>query len=125
MKLKILIAELSFQILLTVGSIIYLINDYIQKDQINEIFLAMFFVGLANLLGFVLRISISASKFHRYYFLGVITFFLLLYLLTQIKSEMNFTINYMQIGGLIFNMYYLIYGFITVKKLSNEMKTCD
>jgi hypothetical protein len=125
MKFKILTAELSFQILLTVGSIIYLIMDYIQKDQINEIFLSMFFVGIANLVGFVIRISMTASKFHLYYFLGVIIFFLFLYLLTQIKSEMNFTINYMQIGGVLFNIYYLIYGFINVKKISNEMKTAQ
>ncbi len=122
MKLKILMTELTFQILLTIGSMIYLINDYFQKDRINEFFIVLFFVGTANLLGFVLRISLVSSKFHRYYFFGVIVFFLAAYIITRFDPEASIVIYFLGIGGILFNVYYLIYGFFAVKKLSDEMK---
>lgn len=123
MKLKILIAELTFQMMLTLGSIIYLINDYFQKDQISEIFIALFFVGLANIVGFVLRISVVKSCFHPYYFFGVIIFFLMIYLMSKFDPAVNFVMYFMQAGGFLINIYYLIYGYLTVKKLSGEMKS--
>lgn len=115
MKLKILLIELIFQTLLSVGSILYITYDYLQTDQLTELFIALFFVGVANLLGFIIRISLIASKFHRYYFFGVISFFVILYALSKFDSEMNFILCYLGIGGVLFNIYYLSYGFYLIK----------
>lgn len=125
MKQKILITELALQILLSVGCLMYLIYDYVHKDMISEIFIALFFVGAANLAGFVIRVSIVASKFHRYYFFGVLAFFLFLYILVKFDVKMDYTLNYMVIGGVLFNIYYLYYGFLVIKKISNQVKLID
>ena len=122
MKLKILITELAFQTLLTVGSIFCVMYEYFQNDQLMAFFIALFFVGSGNLLGFLIRISVIASKFHRYYFFGVIVFFLLIFLLSTFDPNVEIIFNFLGIGGLLFNLYYLIYGFFIVKKLSDEIK---
>ena len=122
MKLNILKTEVIFQTLLTFVSLIYVIFDWIQKTEVAEIFIALFFIGVSNLLGFLLRISLVASKFHRYYFFGVILFFLILYGITSLTANphIEFAIYFMGIGGMFFNIYYLIYGFCLIKTMKEN-----
>lgn len=122
MKLKILITELAFQILLNIGSIFYVIYEYFKNDQLMAFFIALFFVGSGNLLGFLIRISMIANKFHRYYFFGVIVFFLLIFLLSKFDPNVEIIFNFLGMGGVLFNLYYLIYGYLTIRKLSDEIK---
>ncbi|MEG0760341.1 hypothetical protein [Chryseobacterium sp.] len=125
MKLNILKIEVIFQIILSLGSLFYILVDYSKHDQASDFFIALFFIGVANLLGFLIRISTVASKFHRYYFFGVLAFFLLLYTLVKVDVKMDYTLNYMVIGGVLFNIYYLYYGFLVIKKISNQVKLID
>jgi len=122
MKLKILITELAFQILLSIGSIFYVIYEYFKNDQLMAFFIALFFVGSGNLLGFLIRISVIANKFHRYYFFGVIVFFLLIFLLSKFDPNVEIIFNFLGMGGVLFNLYYLIYGYLTIRKLSDEIE---
>jgi len=122
MKLKILITELAFQILLSIGSIFYVIYEYFKNDQLMAFFFALFFVGSGNLLGFLIRISVIANKFHRYYFFGVIVFFLLIFLLSKFDPNVEIIFNFLGMGGVLFNLYYLIYGYLTIRKLSDEIE---
>lgn len=117
MKLKILKTEVIFQTILSLGSLIYLIIDYNKHDQASDFFIALFFIGVSNLLGFLIRISTVASKFHRYYFFGVIVFFLSLYFMASmyVNSNVDFVMYFMGTGGILFNIYYLIYGSIIIK----------
>ncbi|MCI3937122.1 hypothetical protein MQX03_07915 [Chryseobacterium aahli] len=122
MKLKILITELVFQILLSAGSIFCVIYEYFKNDQLMAFFIALFFVGCGNLFGFLIRISVIASKFHRYYFFGVIVFFFLIYLLSKFDPNVEIIFNFLGMGGVLFNLYYLIYGYFMIRKLSDEIK---
>lgn len=120
MKLNILKTEVAFQTLLSLGSFLYLVIDYDKQNQASDFFIALFFIGVANLLGFLIRISLVASKFHRYYFFGVILFFLLLFGLSLLTmdSKVEFVMNFMGIGGILFNIYYLAYGFSLIRNHS-------
>lgn len=122
MKLNILKTEVIFQTILSLGSLIYLIIDYNKHDQASDFFIALFFIGVSNLLGFLIRISTVASKFHRYYFFGVIVFFLSLYFTASmyVNSNVDFVMYFMGTGGILFNIYYLIYGFIIIKNYSTK-----
>lgn len=117
MKLNILKTEVALQTILTLGCLIYLIIDYNKQAQASDFFIALFFIGAANLLGFLIRASTVASKFHRYYFFGVILFFLSLYFIASIfvDSNIDFIMYFMGIGGVLFNIYYLIYRFYIIK----------
>ncbi|MFL9833799.1 hypothetical protein [Chryseobacterium terrae] len=121
MKLNILKGELIFQTLLSLGSFIYLLINYNASNQASDFFIALFFIGVSNLLGFLVRISTVSSKFHRYYFFGVILFFITLYLATSvtINSNVEFVMYFMGIGGILFNIYYLLYGFCIIKNYSD------
>lgn len=120
MKQKILITELIFQTLLTLGSILYIIYNYFQTDSFSEFFIALFFVGVANLLGFIIRITLITSKFQRYYFFGVILFFIALYVLCKFDFDTVFILYYLGIGGALFNIYYLLYGFYLIKNYPTD-----
>ncbi|PJJ67495.1 hypothetical protein [Chryseobacterium geocarposphaerae] len=122
MKLNILKAEVIFQTLLTFISLTYVIFDYVQKTEGTEFFIALFFIGVSNLLGFLLRISLVGSQFHRYYFFGVILFFLILYSITSltVDSHIEFAIYFMGVGGMLFNVYYLVYGFCLIKTMKQN-----
>lgn len=122
MKLNILKAEVIFQTLLTFISLTYVIFDYVQKTEGTEFFIALFFIGVSNLLGFLLRISLVGSQFHRYYFFGVILFFLILYCITSlaVNSHIEFAIYFMGVGGMLFNVYYLVYGFCLIKTMKQN-----
>ncbi|OBW42458.1 hypothetical protein AB670_01159 [Chryseobacterium sp. MOF25P] len=122
MKLNILKTEVAFQILLSLGSFLYLVIDHNKQNQASDFFIALFFIGVANLLGFLIRISVVASKLHRYYFFGVILFFLLLFGISSltIDSKVDFVMNFMGIGGILFNIYYLVYGFYLIRNHSKK-----
>lgn len=120
MKQKIFITELIFQTLLTLGSILYIIYNYFQIDSFSEFFIALFFVGVANLLGFIIRITLISSKFQRYYFFGVILFFIALYVLCKFDFDTVFILYYLGIGGALFNIYYLLYGFYLIKNYPTD-----
>lgn len=122
MKLNILKAEVIFQTLLTFISLKYVIFDYVQKTEGTKFFIALFFIGVSNLLGFLLRISFVGSQFHRYYFFGVILFFLILYGITSltVDSHIEFAIYFMGVGGMLFNVYYLVYGFCLIKTMKQN-----
>lgn len=124
MKLNILKAEVIFQTILTFVSLAYVFFDYVQKTEGMEFFIALFVIGVSNLLGFLLRISLVASKLHRYYFFGVILFFLILYGITSltVNSNIEFAIYFMVIGGMLFNIYYLVYGFCLIKTMKQNKK---
>ena len=117
MKNNILKAEVIFQILVSLISLLYVMADYQQKTLGSEFFIALFYVGVSNLIGFLLRVSLSKSKFHRYYFFGVILFFIILYILavSVIDSKTDFIMYFMGAGGVLFNIYYLAYGFYLAK----------
>ncbi|MGE4513669.1 MAG: hypothetical protein AB7E26_07675 [Chryseobacterium sp.] len=117
MKLKVLKAEVIFQLMVSLIGILYVIVDYSQKNSRMAFFIALFYLGISNLLGFLLRVSLFTSKFNRYYFFGVILFFVILYLasLLMIDSRKEMVFYFMGIGGVLFNIYYLLYGFYLIK----------
>ena len=114
MKLNILKTEVIVQTIVSLAFFLPVAVNYYQKTQQSDFFIALFFVGILNLIGFLLRVSLSKSRFHRYYFFGVILFFIILYFnavyLTDFRKD--FVINFMGIGGVLFNIYYLIYGIL-------------
>lgn len=124
MKLNILKTEVALQNILSLGSLIYLVIDYNKQAQASDFFIALFFIGAANLLGFLIRVSTVASKFHRYYFFGVILFFISLYFVSLMYADSNidFVMYFMGIGGVLFNIYYLIYGFYIIKTYEANKK---
>ncbi|MCD1116671.1 hypothetical protein [Chryseobacterium turcicum] len=124
MKLNILKIEVALQTILTLGCLIYLIIDYNNQALASDFFIALFFIGAANQLGFLIRVFTVASKFHRYYFFGVILFFILLYFLSSMyaNSNIDFVMYFMGIGGILFNIYYLIYGFYIIKNYEANKK---
>ncbi|WP_343663137.1 hypothetical protein [Chryseobacterium mucoviscidosis] len=122
MERKILTGEAVFQ---TVISLIFFscaIADYFKQTPGTEFFIVLFYIGISNLIGFLLRVSLSKSRFHRYYFYGVILFFIILYFgaVYLNDSRMDFVVSFMGIGGVLFNIYYLIYGFYNVKKMQQN-----
>ncbi|NML59422.1 hypothetical protein [Chryseobacterium cheonjiense] len=116
MKPRILKAETIFQTLVSFAGLIYIYADYHQKP-IAKFFIALFFVGVSNILGFLLRVLISKSKFHQYYLFGVILFFVIIYFASVFSSESNRdqVLYLMGIGGVLFNIYYIAYGFHLIK----------
>lgn len=124
MKLNILKAEAVFQALLSLGSLFYVIDRYFREVLISEFFIALFFAGLSNLLGFLIRISVVKSILHRYYFFGVIFFFISLYVITSltVDSNVDFGVYFMGAGGIFFNICYLVYGFYIIKNYHEEEK---
>ncbi|MBD8082743.1 hypothetical protein [Chryseobacterium caseinilyticum] len=118
MKLKILVTELVFQILLGIGSTLCVTYQYLQ----NDFLLALFFIGVGNLLGFFIRLSIVESPFNKYYFYGIVVFFVMTFVLYKFDFGEEIIFKFLGIGGVLFNLYYLIYGFINIKKLSDETK---
>lgn len=111
MKLKILKAETIFQTLVSFAGLIYIFIDYDQA--IAKFFIVLFFVGVSNILGFLLRVLMSKSKFHQYYFFGVILFFVIIYftVVFSLDSNRDLIFYFMGIGGVLLNMYYIAYGF--------------
>ncbi|SMP21165.1 hypothetical protein [Chryseobacterium profundimaris] len=112
MKLRILKAETIFQTMVSLAGLVYICLDYNQKP-IAKFFIALFFVGVSNLLGFLLRVLISKSKFHQYYVFAVILFFVVIYFAAVFSSDSNrdAILYLMGIGGVLFNIYYIAYGF--------------
>ncbi|WP_042722188.1 hypothetical protein [Flavobacterium sp. B17] len=113
MKLNVLKAEVIFQTLVSLVSTLYVIIDYSGM----KFFIALFYVGISNLLGFLLRVSLFASKLNQYYFFGVILFFLLLYFVSilTVDNRIDMVFYFMGIGGVLFNIYYLLYGIYLIK----------
>ncbi len=124
MKLNILKAEVVFQTIVSFISLLYVVSDYIQSENPTEFFIALFFVGVSNLAGFVLRVLLSKSKFHRYYFFGVLIFFQLLFVAALLfnDSKIEYVLYFMGIGGILFNIYYLVYGFYLIKTMQQIKK---
>lgn len=122
MKLNILKAEVIFQSLVSIVSTLYIIIDYFQKNSGMGFFIALFFVGISNLLGFLLRVFLFSSKFNRYYFFGVTLFFVILYLSSMLTmdSRIDMVFYFMGIGGVLFNIYYLLYGFYIIKMTGKD-----
>ncbi len=118
MKLNILKGEVVFQAIVSLVGLLYIISDYTGTTQGTEFFIVLFFVGVSNLLGFLIRISVMASKFNRYYFFGVILFFLLIFLMAaqSADSSVDYIFYFMGTGGVLFNLYYLAYGFYLITK---------
>lgn len=118
MKLRILKAETIFQTMVSFAGLVYICLDYNQKP-ISKFFIALFFVGVSNLLGFLLRILMSKSKFHQYYLFGVILFFVTIYFAAVFSSDFNrdLILYFIGIGGVLFNIYYIVYGFYLNKSL--------
>ncbi|SEN10526.1 hypothetical protein SAMN05421856_11627 [Chryseobacterium taichungense] len=117
MKLTLLKAEVIFQLVVSLIGLLYVIVDYSQKNSGMAFFIALFYVGISNLLGFLLRISLFASKFNQYYFFGVILFFLLLYFISilTVENRIDMVLYFMGVGGVLFNIYYLLYGIYLIK----------
>ncbi|MDR6156850.1 hypothetical protein QF023_000366 [Chryseobacterium sp. SLBN-27] len=117
MKLTILKTEVIVQTVVSLAFFLPVAVNYYHKTQQSDFFITLFFVGISNLIGFLLRVSLSKSRFHRYYFFGVILFFIILYFnaVYLIDFRKDFVINFMGIGGVFFNIYYLIYGFYIIK----------
>lgn len=122
MKLKILTVELVFQSLLSIVTTLCVIYQYFQNDFLMAFLIALFFVGIGNLIGFFVRLSTIESPFNKYYFYGIVVFFVLTFLLYKFDLEEETIFSFLGIGGVLFNLYYLFYGFINVKKLSDEAK---
>lgn len=122
MKLKILTVELVFQSLLSIVTTLCVIYQYFQNDFLMAFLIALFFVGIGNLIGFFVRLSTIESPFNKYYFYGIAVFFILTFLLYKFDLEEETIFSFLGIGGVLFNLYYLFYGFINVKKLSDEAK---
>lgn len=122
MKLKILTVELVFQSLLSIVTTLCVIYQYFQNDFLMAFLIALFFVGIGNLIGFFVRLSTIESPFNKYYFYGIVVFFVLTFLLNKFDLEEETIFSFLGIGGVLFNLYYLFYGFINVKKLSDEAK---
>ncbi|WP_262152315.1 hypothetical protein [Chryseobacterium foetidum] len=122
MKLKILTVELVFQILLSIGSTLCVVYQYFQNDFLMAFLIALFFVGIGNLIGFFIRLSTIQSPFNKYYFYGIVVFFAMTFLLYKFDFGEETIFNFLGIGGVLFNLYYLMYVFINVKKLSDEAK---
>lgn len=122
MERKILKGEVIFQTVVSLVFFLPVAINYYQKTQGSDFFIALFYVGVSNLVGFLLRISLSKSRFHRYYFYGVILFFIVLYFSEVLMSDsrMDFVVNFMGIGGVLFNIYYLMYGFYNVKTMQQS-----
>ncbi|WP_294321027.1 hypothetical protein [uncultured Chryseobacterium sp.] len=126
MKTTILKGEAILQAIISLVFFLYAFADYNRHTPGSEFFIALFYIGVSNLIGFLLRVSLSKSRFHRYYFYGVILFFVILYFMAVLfsDSKMDYVINFMGIGGVIFNMYYLGYGFYMVKTM-HQNKTAE
>ncbi|WP_415328081.1 hypothetical protein [Chryseobacterium sp. MMS23-Vi53] len=124
MRLNILKLEVVLQTIISFVSLLVITFDYFQNNEGTDFFIALFFVGVSNLLGFLIRICLFASRFHRYYFFGVAQFFVLLYFAAVYSESFNekFIFYFMGIGGVLFNIYYLCYGFYLIKNIENNKK---
>lgn len=122
MKRKILTGEAIVQTVISLVFFLPMIVDYYEKTQRSDFFIALLYVGVSNLIGFLLRVSLSKSRFHRYYFFGVLIFFQLLFVAVLLfnDSKIEFVLYFMGIGGVLFNIYYLIYGFYNVKTMQQN-----
>ena len=124
MERKILTGEAVFQTVISLLFFSYAIADYFEQKPGTEFFIALFYIGISNLICFLLRVSLSKSSFNGYFFYGVILFFIIRYFVAFcfIVSRLVFLLGLMGIGGVLFIIYYLIYGFYIVKTLQ-QIKT--
>lgn len=118
MKSNVLKTEAVIQTLISLAGLIYCLIQYISEGDKGAIFIALFFIGISNLLGFLIRICTVASIFHRYYFFGVLTFFFIVILVIRLTaySDNNFSIYFTFVAGSLLNIYYVLYGLYVSKK---------
>ena len=122
-KFKILRKEVYFQFVLSsIAVIICLYNIAIESgDDITFwFFIVLFFIGVINLVGFIIRLFLVKHKLNWIYLSGVIFYLLLLYIIYRMKIGDYTLIYYVGIGGVTFNLFYLWYGYFITKNLSAE-----
>lgn len=107
-------------ILQTIFSIVLIIlctynSIFSGKQDLNFTFLfGILLIGIFNFLGYLLiRSEYIISNFNNFYFWGVILIFLIFAVLLLIDTSIAFLIAIFL--GSLFNIYYIIYGFILIK----------
>ncbi|KQT18592.1 hypothetical protein ASG31_07715 [Chryseobacterium sp. Leaf404] len=100
MRFQIFKLEAIFQSLITLGGLIYNLNFY-HSYKDTDFLSSLLLFGLANVMGFLIRISLVKSTLNHYYFYGVVLFFLILFALIKLCETGDFEMHFMQVGGFV------------------------
>lgn len=90
-----------------------------EKDAgVFALLISLFLIGVFNLIGFIIRLFIVKDGLNFIYLAGLLIFALgFIFILDQRESVQ---INFVGIGGVLLNAYYLWYGYFITKNWPPE-----
>lgn len=122
MNLKILKIEVITQFVLTISVLLFVLFSVLFiKQKIELIYLILlFFIGVFNLIGLVIRLFLVRSNLNFIYLFVVLTFFILSFLIYffldyDFEIDVDRFMIYLFLFGFLFNTYYLFYGYLLIK----------
>lgn len=124
MKLKILKAELIFQIVVILACSIWFGLQPLKNDSNFVVLYILLFLAISNIVGFLIRIFTYKSDLMAYYFFGVIFYLISLILIGLTDQELDsaFLKIYLVVGSLVISLYYTVSGFFILKEIRLNSK---
>lgn len=115
-KLSILKIETILQSIISAVAAFFFLSDWNMF-----ILFGLFWIGVSNIVGFLIRIFLIQSKFNIIYSAAVVLFFLLLGFLASFTTFLDeYFVHFISIFGILLNLFYIFYGFILIKNWNQK-----
>ena len=127
MKRKILKIEVISQFVLTISFFLFfLYSIFFIAQKIELIYFGLLFlIGAFNLIGLVIRLFLVRSTLNFIYLISVLAFFILSFAIyyfqyLDFEGDADLIMKYLFSFGLLFNIYYIAYGYYMLKNWTQE-----
>lgn len=115
-KLSILKIETILQSIISAVAAFFFLRDWNMF-----ILFGLFWIGVSNIVGFLIRIFLIQSKFNILYSAAVVLFFLLLGFLASFTTFLDeYFVQFISVFGILLNLFYIFYGFILFKNWNQK-----
>lgn len=115
-KLSILKIETILQSIISAAAAFFFLSDWNMF-----ILFGLFWIGVSNIVGFLIRIFLIQSKFNIIYSAAVVLFFLLLGFFASFTTFLDeYFVHFIFIFGILLNLFYIFYGFILIKNWNQK-----
>ena len=115
-KLSILKIETILQSIISAVAAFFFLSDWNMF-----ILFGLFWIGVSNIVGFLIRIFLIQSKFNILYSAAVVLFFLFLGFLASFTTFLDeYFVHFISIFGILLNLFYIFYGFILIKNWNQK-----
>ncbi len=115
-KLSILKIETILQSIFSAGAAFFFLSAWNMF-----ILFGLFWIGVSNIVGFLIRIFLIQSKFNILYSAAVVLFFLLLGFLASFTTFLDeYFVQFISVFGILLNLFYIFYGFILIKNWNQK-----